>query len=318
MGNTDSGDISENMIQQERKHRILRKHMDSNSDNRMPVEGGTSYRAWYHYGAELLRSKGIDDAESDAWILMEAAANIDRGFYSLHLNDPMDQGDAEEYYSLLRRRAAHVPVQYITGEAWFYGYCFKVTGDVLIPRQDTETLVEEASRQLIPGMHILDLCTGSGCILLSLLKDHSVTGVGVDLSEAALAVAADNQRLLGVRDSQVSWIHSDLFEDVGGEFDMIVSNPPYIRTDVIRGLAPEVRDQEPYMALDGREDGLYFERKIAEQARMHMHSGSVLFLEIGYDQGEAMRTICRNLGYEDVAVIRDLGGNDRVIRAVFR
>ena len=213
------------------------------------------------------------------------------------MSDPMDDAAAESFQLYLKKRLEHIPVQQITGEAWFCGYSFYVTEDVLIPRQ--EVLIEEALRVLRPGMKILDMCTGSGCILLSLLKGRAVTGCAVDLSEAALSVARENSRRLEIGEDQVTFIHSDLFSVVDGEYDMIVTNPPYIPTDVC-------------MALDGREDGLYFERKIAEDARAYLKKDAMIFMEIGYDQGEAMREILQSLGYEDVRIVRDLGGNDRV------
>jgi release factor glutamine methyltransferase len=224
----------------------------------------------------------------------------------------MDLPSAEDYWKYLQMRLQHIPVQYITGEAWFCGYRFHVTEDVLIPRQDTEVLIEEAVRCIAPGMRILDMCRGSGCILLSLLKDRPVTGVGVDLSERALQVAAENREALGIPEEQASFLHSDLFAKAEGTYDMIVSNPPYIRTDVCGELDPEVKDHEPIMVLDGREDGLYFERKIAEDARAFLKKGAWIFMEIGYDQGDAMRGILQECGYRDVRIVRDLGGNDRV------
>ncbi len=271
-----------------------------------------SFRTWLKYGTELLAAKGIRDAESDAWILMEYSANIDRTFYSMHAREPMDLADSKQYYDLLLKRAARIPVQYLTHEAWFYGSCFYVNPSVLIPRQDTETLVERAELLCSPGMHVLDLCTGSGCILLSLLKNHSMTGIGADISEEALEVAEKNRGLLGVRKSQVSWICSDLFDDIGGNFDMITANPPYIAAAEIAHLDPEVRDHEPVLALDGADDGLHYEFLIAERARMHLNEGAWLLLEIGHDQGEVMKEELTRLGYSETEIVRDLGGNDRV------
>ncbi|MEE8885944.1 MAG: peptide chain release factor N(5)-glutamine methyltransferase [Eubacteriales bacterium] len=271
-----------------------------------------SFHTWLKYGTELLESKGIADADVDAWILMEYSANIDRTFYSMHKEEPMDLADARMYYDLLVKRAARIPVQYLTHEAWFYGHCFYVNPSVLIPRQDTETLVERAELLLKPGMKILDLCTGSGCILLSLLKDHDVTGTGSDISPEALSVARKNQELLGISSSRVRWICSDLFDDVRGTFDLITANPPYVAADEIKKLEPEVRDHEPVLALDGAVDGLRYEFLIAERARMYLKEGAWLLLEIGWDQGKAVKEEMERLGYAEVEIIRDLGGNDRV------
>ena len=268
-----------------------------------------SLKTWLAYGRQLLAGKGIPGADADAWILLAFSANIDRSYYALHMNDPMDEADAQLYYELLRRRTDRVPVQYLTGEAWFCGNLFRVTPDVLIPRMDTEVLVEEAGRRLEPGQLVLDLCTGSGCILLSLLKTHSVTGIGADISPAALALARENQRRLGCR---ATWIESDLFSSIGGTFDMIVSNPPYIASGEIAGLDPEVRCHEPITALDGGEDGLRYEKKIAREALSHLRAGGWLLLEIGCNQGDAMREALTGYGYEEVEIIRDLSGLDRV------
>ena len=269
-----------------------------------------TYREWLTYGKNLLRAQGIRDADTDAWLLLEYVSSITRTFYSMHSRDPMEPKEAEDYAALLKRRAEHIPVQYLTGEAWFYGESFRVTPDVLIPRQDTEVLVEQAEMRIRTGMRLLDLCTGSGCILLTLAKRHEIAGLGADLSEQALEVARTNQKRLGVHG--VSWVKSDLFQNIRGAFDMIVSNPPYISTGEIATLEPEVRDCEPRMALDGKADGLYFEEKIAEESLDFLNPGGWLLLEIGYDQGEQMRNVLSGLGYEETEIIRDLGGNDRV------
>ena len=240
---------------------------------------------------------------------MEYVSNITRSFYYMHMHEPMDPGDAEDYLHLLKRRGEHMPLQYLTGEAWFYGYSFRVNQHVLIPRQDTEVLVEEALKRAMPGMRILDLCTGSGCILLSVLKEASVTGVGTDISPEALLVAELNRKRLGVH---ASWIESDLFEKVGGTFQMILSNPPYIRSSVISELDPEVREHEPLQALDGQEDGLYFYRKIVKESGGYLSPGGWLCLEIGYDQGEDLQHLLKAHGYIEIEIIKDLAGNDRV------
>lgn len=268
-----------------------------------------SFKEWLETGIQKLQAAGIRDAGTDAWLLMEYVANITRSFYYMHMHDPMEEGDAREYQRLLEERSRHIPVQYLTGEAWFYGYSFRVNSHVLIPRQDTEVLVEEALKRLIPGMHLLDLCTGSGCILLSLLKEASVSGVGADISQEALAVAEMNRKRLGVR---AGWIQSDLFEHIGGRFHMILSNPPYIPSAVIPQLEPEVCQQEPILALDGHEDGLYFYRRIVEEAGDYLYPEGWLCLEIGYDQGPALEELLKTAGYEEISIVPDLAGLDRV------
>lgn len=220
------------------------------------------------------------------------------------------------------------------------GLEFAVDGHVLVPRQDTEVLVEEALRNLHDGMRILDMCTGSGCILISLLHySNDCRGVGADISGEALAVARGNaERLLGAsacawmrdgtevldgcgadfacaedRQGRISFIESDLFHGIEGRFDIIVSNPPYIRSGEIPGLMPEVREHEPVLALDGGEDGLDFYRRILEGCRAHLCGGGMLFLEIGYDQGEAVSGLLEEAGFLEVAVVKDYAGLDRVV-----
>lgn len=272
-----------------------------------------SMKDWLEYGIGYLEAHQIREAKTDAWLLMEYAANINRSFYYMNMHEPMDAGDAEDYALLIHRRADHIPVQYLTGEAWFYGRCFRVNESVLIPRQDTEVLVEEALKRVKPGMRVLDLCTGSGCILLTLLKEAEVTGVGSDISSAALMVAELNRKRMNV---QANWIRSDLFANIGGRFDMILSNPPYIRTEVIGTLDPEVRDHEPHLALDGSEDGLVFYRRIASEAPDYLNPGGWLCMEIGYDQGEDLKKMLSENGqYREIAIVKDLSGLDRVALA---
>ena len=195
------------------------------------------------------------------------------------------------------------------------GLEFGVSSDVLIPEQDTENLVEEVMREVCDGDRILDLCTGSGCILLSLLHySNGSTGVGTDLSEDAVAAARKNACRLGLSDRS-DWRTGDLFEALkpGERFDIIVSNPPYIRRETIGELAPEVRIHEPRMALDGGEDGLDFYRRIIPDAADHLVTGGMLFLEIGYDQAEQVSALMEDAGYYEIRTIKDYGGNDRIV-----
>ncbi|MDO4617248.1 MAG: peptide chain release factor N(5)-glutamine methyltransferase [Lachnospiraceae bacterium] len=269
-----------------------------------------SMKEWLEYGVGFLEAHQIPDAGTDAWILLEYTANINKNFYYMHMHEPMDAGDAEDYALLIHRRAEHIPVQYLTGEAWFYGRSFRVNESVLIPRQDTEVLVEEALKRIRPEMRVLDLCTGSGCILLTVLKEAAVTGVGSDISPDALVVAELNRKRLNV---QANFICSDLFEHIGGTFDMILSNPPYICSDVILTLDPEVRDHEPHLALDGSHDGLFFYRRIVQEAPDYLNAGGWLCLEIGYDQGgELQKLLKESEKFINIQVIRDLSGLDRV------
>lgn len=196
------------------------------------------------------------------------------------------------------------------------GLTFAVNEHVLIPRQDTEILVEEVLKELHDGMRVLDMCTGSGCILLSLLHySNACEGLGVDLSADALEVAEQNAETLldAVNADRVHFLQSDLFDKVEGKFEIIVSNPPYIASAEVEKLMPEVRDHEPRMALDGTEDGLYFYRRIIEEAGKHLVSSGMLFFEIGYDQGQAVSELMRTEGYREVQVVQDYAGLDRVV-----
>lgn len=261
-------------------------------------------------GILYLNGKGVRDAGTDAWLLMEEVFRISRSWYFAHSDTVAEAAKAEAYQALLARRGERIPLQHLTGNAWFYGLPFTVNEHVLIPRQDTETLVEQALRHVGPGMRVLDLCTGSGCILLSVLANcEGVSGVGVDLSEQALEVAKKNASDLKI---EAEFCQSDLFDQVEGTFDLILSNPPYIRTDVIPTLMPEVRDHEPWMALDGKEDGLYFYRKILEKAAGFLVPGGWLCFEIGYDQGEDLRGLMEQHNMEEIEIIKDLAGLERV------
>ena len=271
-----------------------------------------TYREAIETGTRILQKENIADAKIDAWYLLQMACKIDRNFYYLHEEDELTAEQQSEYESTVHKRAEHVPLQYIIGEQEFMGLKFKVNSNVLIPRQDTETLVEEALRVVEPGMRVLDLCTGSGCIIISLAKNVAdISCTGSDISKQALLVAKENAK---ANEVEVEWERSDLFENISGTFDLIVSNPPYIPTGEIPGLMPEVRDFEPVDALDGKEDGLYFDRIITEKSPEYLTSDGYLYFEIGYDQGEAVSAMMRQCGYTQVEVIKDLAGNDRVVK----
>lgn len=278
-----------------------------------------TYREAIATGEKLLNAAGIADAKTDAWLLLEMVCRVDgnydfRAFYYLNMEEELPEEQAHAYELMLKKRAERVPLQYMTGETEFMGLKFKVNSSVLIPRQDTETLVEEALKVVKPGMRILDLCTGSGCIIVGILHNvPGVTGMAVDISKQALNVAKENARQNGV---PVLFERSDLFDNVTGTYDVIVSNPPYIPTGVIAELMPEVRDFEPLEALDGKEDGLYFYRRIAAESAAYLNPGGRIFLEIGYDQGEAVSALLKEAGYSEVAVVRDLAHNDRVVKGM--
>ncbi|MDD6480715.1 MAG: peptide chain release factor N(5)-glutamine methyltransferase [Lachnospiraceae bacterium] len=271
-----------------------------------------TYRKAFSLGESVLEKANIADAKNDAWLLLAMACKVDHTFYYMHVDEEMPEEQAHEYEVLIRKRAEHVPLQYITGEQEFMGLNFNVNSNVLIPRQDTETLVEEALKVAKPGMKILDMCTGSGCVLISIMKNvHGVEGFGYDISKQAINVAKDNAKL---NDVSAVFERSNLFEDVMDEhFDMIVSNPPYIKTAEIAELMPEVAEFEPIEALDGKEDGLYFYREIIEKCVDYLTDEGYLLFEIGYDQADDVSAMLKNAGFLDVRVQKDLAGNDRVV-----
>lgn len=270
-----------------------------------------TYRKAMQLGEELLAEKGIADAKNDAWLLLAMACEIDHTYYYMHMEQEIPQEQFEQYENIIRKRMEHIPLQYITGEQFFMGMRFKVNENVLIPRQDTETLVSEALRRINPGMKVLDVCTGSGCVLISILKNsNKVEGVGVDISKQAINIAKENAKS---NDVIAEFEKSDLFDSVLGTFDMIVSNPPYIPTDVIPTLMPEVAQFEPYIALDGKEDGLYFYKQILAQAKDYLNPNGMLLFEIGHDQGAAVSKLMEQAGFGEVTVIQDLARNDRVV-----
>ncbi len=274
------------------------------------------YAKLYQIGKEQLQKAGITDAELDARLLLEFICHTDRNALYAHGDQEIEDEKMQDFLRLIEKRAVHIPLQHLTGEQNFMGLDFLVNEHVLIPRQDTEILVEEIMRDLHDGIRILDMCTGSGCILLSLLHySNDCSGVGVDVSEDALAVARQNADRLA--EKQAVFIQSDLFEKVEGSFDLIVSNPPYIRSQEIAGLMPEVREHEPHLALDGKDDGLHFYREIIKGAMPHLKRGGQLFFEIGYDQGEAVQALLAANGYTEIAVVKDYAGLDRVVYGTF-
>ena len=272
-----------------------------------------TYKDALEYGKQRLLECEIEDANLDAWLLLEYVSGISRSWYFVHEDEEISENDIEEYQILIEQRGKHIPLQQLTKEAYFYGMKFFVNENVLIPRQDTEVLVEQVlslSKEK-ENLKLLDMCTGSGCILLALLANlKQASGTGVDLSEKALEVAQGNSKELGI---EVSWVQSDLFDKVSGSYDIIVSNPPYIETSVIEGLMDEVKLYEPRMALDGTEDGLFFYREITMQAGKYLKNNGILAFEIGYNQGKAVSEFMKENGYKEVQVLQDLAGLDRVV-----
>lgn len=275
-------------------------------------------------GTQLLMNAGIEEARLDAWLLLEYTADISRAWYYAHPESEVNEKIVSEYLSLCQKRAEHIPLQHLTHQACFMGYDFYVDERVLVPRQDTEVLAEEALHQLrnMRNPRILDMCTGSGCLLLSLLMElPDATGTGVDISAAALAVAERNRKNLELEKRAVL-VQSDTFSgdyfqknsgNISLEYDMLISNPPYIPTEDIGKLMEEVRFHDPVLALDGREDGLYFYRRITEQAGKYLKPGGWLMYEIGCEQGADVSAIMQGEGFAEVAVKKDLAGLDRVV-----
>lgn len=273
-----------------------------------------TYKEAYEFGISELEEVSIEDAKIDSRFLLEEVCDTNRNDLYVHPDRILSEDERQKYLSWIKIRKNHVPLQHILGKQEFMGLEFKVNEHVLIPRQDTELLVEEALKYIHGGMRILDICTGSGCILISLLHyTNDCQGIGVDISEDALEVANENAKRLN---STATFIESDLFDKVEGKFDIIVSNPPYIRSNVVDTLMPEVLEHEPRLALDGREDGLYFYRKIIKEAKTYAHAETYLLFEIGYDQGEAVSKLLEEEGYIEIQVLKDYAGLDRVVSAM--
>lgn len=270
------------------------------------------YREMYGQGVAALEQAGIAEASLDARLLLEEVCGTDRTTLYAHGERELTDAEDERYREMIAERAKRIPLQHILGRTEFMGLTFLVNQNVLCPRPDTEVLVEEVLKYLHDGMRILDIGTGSGCILLSLLHySNDCTGVGVDISREALRLAKENAERLS--EEAVDFIESNLFEKAEGKFEIIVSNPPYIRSDEIADLMPEVRDHEPRLALDGGEDGLLFYREITGKAKEHLWDGGMLFYEIGFDQGKAVREILEDNGFREVGIVKDFSGLDRVV-----
>ena len=273
------------------------------------------YQELYQWGVSELEQVSIEEATLDARLLLEEVCGTDRNYLLVHGDEVVSEEQRESYVNYISRRKCHEPLQQITGYQEFMGLRFQVSPKVLIPRQDTETLTEEVMRFLHDRMSILDMCTGSGCILLSLLRySNDCVGVGCDISEDAVHLARENAKELKLT---AEFVQSDLFEKVEGKFDIIVSNPPYIPTSVIPTLMEEVREYEPHLALDGSEDGLDFYRRIISQAGNYLYSGGMLFFEIGCEQAAEVKALMEDVGYREVTVCRDLAGLDRVVYGIY-
>ena len=261
---------------------------------------------------EKLKAAGIDEYENDARLLIrEVTGAAPHDFYAM-MNDEADRAMAERLSALIERRALREPLQYITGKAPFFGRDFLVGPGVLIPRFDTEILVASVLPHLKRGMRILDLCTGSGCVLLTLLCDGpgEIEGTGADISEEALRYAVENEARLG---TGARFVLSDLYDEADGVYDIITANPPYIRSGEIPSLMPEVSLFEPASALDGGDDGLDIYRRILIGASERLACGGLLAVEIGYDEERDVAALFDSNGFDAIECFRDMAGNARVV-----
>lgn len=261
-------------------------------------------------GERKLEAAGVPEAKLNAWFLFAACFDITKSQFFLRAGQSAEEKAYHRFQEFLSQRCRRIPLEYVLGGTEFMGLPFVVNEHVLIPRQDTECLVEQALAYA-ECADVLDLCTGSGCIGISLAKLVSCKSMTLsDQSREALAVAEQNAALNEV---SACFVESDLFASLSGRYDLIVSNPPYIPSGEIRKLMPEVKDYEPHSALDGSEDGLLFYRRIISGSISFLKEGGRLFFEIGSDQGEAVTRLMIEAGFLDVQVKQDLAGLDRVV-----
>ena len=283
------------------------------------MEGNMKYAELVKQGQLKLFKAGINDYDFDAWVLVEKICGISRTEYFVKMHDEVSMEAADRYFQAIDKRITHYPLQYIVGEWEFMGLTFKVNEHVLIPRQDTEVLVEKAVSVIESeftnykgNINVMDMCTGSGCIGISVAKNVNHTHVTcVDVSKEALEVAKENAQNNKVKN--ISFVQSDLFTNVSGKYNVIISNPPYITSSEIEKLMPEVKDYEPRIALDGDKDGLKFYRLIIERSKEYLEEKGFILFEIGYDQGKQVKELLKQKGFADIEVLKDLSGNDRVV-----
>ena len=260
----------------------------------------------------------LQEGENDARLLLLWACDTDMTHVlTEYTTSVVPEENVNKYREAVALRKSGMPLQYITHESDFCGLNLYVDENVLVPRFDTEVLVEKVlSENKNPEASVLDMCTGSGCIAIALAKLGGYKELyGSDISRKALEIADSNAEANGV---SITFYESDMFEQLDGlrNLDIIVSNPPYIRTSVCEELMTEVRDHEPRIALDGDSDGLKFYRIIAAEAKNHLKTGGKLYLEIGYDQAEAVRNLLEENGYKEISIVKDLSGLDRVVCSI--
>ncbi|MCQ2518636.1 MAG: peptide chain release factor N(5)-glutamine methyltransferase [Lachnospiraceae bacterium] len=269
-----------------------------------------NYRENYENGIKILKDISKDEAVLESRLLLEHVCGTDSNTLFAHPDREVSSDEETRFTELLRERATGRPIQYILGSWDFMGLEFNVNPSTLIPRQDTETLVEEVMKYLKDGSEILDMCTGSGCILLSLLHySNECRGVGADINPRAVSLARENAAKLGI---EAEFVESDMFESISGKFDFIVSNPPYIESATIETLDCKVKEFEPVAALDGGEDGLVFYRILCNECGKYLKVGGMVFFEIGYNQGESVKNLLQDAGFRDIRIVSDLAGLPRV------
>lgn len=272
-------------------------------------------REIYTEGKNRLQKAGVQSYEFDARQLLFFAFSIDANQYLLDQSMPLSREEEKKvnsYFEAIQKRSEKIPLQYITGEQNFCGLDFYVNENVLIPRLDTEVLVEKILECEEPGQSVMDICTGSGCIAITLQKLGGFQVMAVDISEEALTLARKNAQR---NQAQVTFFQSNMFDQLSNtsKVDVIVSNPPYIESKVVDELDDEVKKYEPRLALDGMEDGLHFYRILAREGKRFLNEGGRLYAEIGFDQAEAVKEIFGAQGFLDIQVYKDLAGLDRVV-----
>ncbi len=278
-----------------------------------------NYREVLNMGIARLESAGIEGAKVDAKLLLQKAADLSSTELVIKAYDEVEKEKEEAYFAFLKKREKRIPLQYITGEAPFMNYVFKTNEKVLIPRFDTEILVDNALKNAPDQkISVLDMCCGTGCIGISFFLERKRKGISdsvtlVDISDDAIAVSKENSKLLG---ADVNIVKSDLYSEIKNEsFDMLLSNPPYIKSSEIETLLPEVKDYEPHLALDGKENGLYFYKRIIEGLKERLNDNGKVIFEIGCDQYEAVKGLLVDNSFRNIRVVKDLSGLDRVVIA---
>lgn len=283
-------------------------------------EACKTYRELYEEGRRILEQAGLPDAALDARFLLEEVCGTNLQTLLVFPEKKVTEEEVNQYRAFIQRRKDREPTAMILGEWDFMGLTFRLNKSTLIPEQDTEVLVETTLEELKrrglgeAPLRILDLCTGSGCILLSLLHElRNAGGLATDLSEEALEAARENAVRLGLQE-RAAFRQGDLWEPVGDErFDLIVSNPPYVPTEVIPTLEPEVRCGEPYAALDGGEDGLVFYRRIMREAAGHLKPSGIIIVESGFDEAPQIAALMQEQKLRGIRTVKDYGGLDRVV-----